>query len=315
MRRRRARERGQRAPLSAGALTARRTDWYRRRARRRVVLGLVALLGGAGIVALALVGSRGRPGSAPVTHAAVGAPRFIASRPHSLHGLGPYSSVYRVLRYTSYVRLAGSRRREVALSFDDGPGPYTSAIIRILTRTHTPATFFVIGRQVAAYRRLIATEARDGFDVGDHTETHPFLSALPEALQETQIVEAAQAIHGAGAPYPHLFRPPYGSFDAATLSVLRALRMLVVLWSVDTSDYLRPGVAKIVYVALSGLRPGAIILMHDGGGPRAETVQALPEIIRGLRRRGYRAVTVAQLVADDPPAHDQPPPQALSGSG
>jgi peptidoglycan/xylan/chitin deacetylase (PgdA/CDA1 family) len=162
---------------------------------------------------------------------------------------------------------------------------------------------------------VIATEARDGFEVGDHTESHPFLSALPQSVQETQIEAAALAIEAAGAPYPHLFRPPYGAFNAATLATLRAARMLIVLWTVDTSDYARPGVQRIVYVALSGLRPGAIILMHDGGGNRLETLEALPRIIRGLRRRGYRPVTIAQLVADDPPPHGQPPPTPLSGAG
>jgi peptidoglycan/xylan/chitin deacetylase (PgdA/CDA1 family) len=246
-----------------------------------LVGGVIAGLGASG-------GGARRPRA--VTHASVGGPSLVVTR-HHLPTKGPadpYRSVDQVLRYTSYVRLGSSRRRDVALTFDDGPGPYTSAIIRILKRTHTPATFFAIGRQVPLYRRVIATEARDGFEVGDHTESHPFLSALPQSVQEAQIEAAALAIEAAGAPYPHLFRPPYGAFNAATLATLRAARMLIVLWTVDTSDYARPGVQRIVYVALSGLRPGAIILMHDGGGNRLETLEALPRIIRGLRRRGYR---------------------------
>jgi peptidoglycan/xylan/chitin deacetylase (PgdA/CDA1 family) len=223
--------------------------------------------------------------------------------------------VDRVLGYTSYIRLGGTRRREVALTFDDGPGPYTRAILRVLRRFHAPATFFVIGRWARAYPQLVAEEARDGFEIGDHTETHPFMAALPPALQEAQIAEAADAIHAAGAPYPRLWRPPYGSFDAATLQILRQLRMLMVLWSADTSDYARPGVRRIVYVAVSGAQPGAIILMHDGGGNRSQTVAALPRIIVRLRQRGFRLVTVAQLLADDPPPVGQPPPQPLAGIG
>ena len=108
-------------------------------------------------------------------------------------------------------------------------------------------------------------------------------------------------------------RPPYGAFNATTLQILRQQRMLLVLWSADTSDYARPGRAKIVYTGISGGQPGAIILMHDGGGDRSETVAALPRIIARLRQRGFKLVTVSQLVGGDPPARDQPPPTPLSG--
>lgn len=110
-----------------------------------------------------------------------------------------------------------------------------------------------------------------------------------------QIVDAGLAIQRAGAPFPHLWRPPYGAFNRATLAILRELKMLVVLWTVDTSDYARPGVARIAYTAISGARPGAIILMHDGGGNRDETLAALPRIIAALRRHGYRLVTISQF--------------------
>lgn len=224
-------------------------------------------------------------------------------------------AVDRVLGYTSYVRLAGNRRREVALTFDDGPGPYTPRILTVLERMDAPATFFVIGRWARAYPKLIARETRDGFEIGDHTETHPPMAALSPALQQSEVVDAATAIVTAGAPYPRLWRPPYGSFNSATLQILHQLRMLMVLWSADTSDYLRPGVKRIVYVAVSGAQPGAIILMHDGGGNRAETAAALPRIILLLRQRGYQLVTVSQLLADDPPPTGQPPPRSLSGLG
>ena len=91
--------------------------------------------------------------------------------------------------------------------------------------------------------------------------------------------------------------------------------MLIVLWSVDTSDYARPGVTRIMYTALSGARPGAIILMHDGGGDRSQTVAALPRVITRLRQRGFRLMTLSQLVAADPPPTHQPPPTPLSGIG
>ncbi len=221
----------------------------------------------------------------------------------------------RVLGYTSYVRLLPHRYRDVALTFDDGPSPYTPKILRILTRMHVKATFFAIGYAVRSYPSLIAEEARDGFEIGDHTETHAYLQEISPAEQVHEIEDQREAVMHAGAPNPVLFRPPYGSFNATTLSILRSQKLLMVLWSVDTSDYARPGVDKIVDTAMSGATSGSIILMHDGGGDRSETVAALPKIIRGLRRRGYHMVTVSQLVAADPPPRHQPPPQPLSGLG
>jgi peptidoglycan/xylan/chitin deacetylase (PgdA/CDA1 family) len=159
-------------------------------------------------------------------------------------------------------------------------------------------------------KRLAAT----GDAIGDHTENHFPLAELRAGQQRDEVVAAGRAITRAGAPAPDLFRPPYGSFNHTTLTMLRAKKLLMVLWSVDTSDYARPGVARIVHAALKGARAGAIILMHDGGGDRSETVAALPQIIRGLRRRGYSLVTVPHLVRDDPPRRGQPPPYPLSGA-
>jgi peptidoglycan-N-acetylglucosamine deacetylase len=296
----------------------------RRRRRRLAVLG-VGLLGVVGVlIAGSGSSSSTRPREAAVSSTTVTttsvAPHTrvaISVAPHTrvASRRSATSSIARVLRYTSYVRLAGARRREVALTFDDGPSPYTGQILAIVRRTHTPATFFVIGRSARLYPRLVADEVPAGAEVGDHTETHAFLSALSASTQASEIAEAASAIRSAGAPTPQLFRPPYGSFNASTVALLRAKRMLMVPWSADTKDYSRPGKARIIYVAVSAARPGAVILMHDGGGDRSETVAALPRIILRLHQRHFRLVTVSQLVADDPPPAGQPPPRPLSGRG
>ena len=120
-------------------------------------------------------------------------------------------------------------------------------------------------------------------------------------------------IPGDGGPFPRLWRPPYGSYNATTLQILKRLRMLMVLWTVDSEDYRRPGVPTIVDRVLAGARPGAIILMHDGGGDRSETIAALPAIVKGLRDRGLRPVTIPQLMLDDPPPPGQQIPQNLAG--
>ncbi len=211
------------------------------------------------------------------------------------------AAVDRVLRYTSTVSRGGARAREVALTFDDGPSSFTPAVVAVLRRLHVPATFFQTGYSITAFPQFARLELEVGLGIGDHTLTHPFLAALAPGAQQGQILGAARQIRAYGAPYPRLFRPPYESFDAATLAAARAAHMLMVLWSVDTRDFSRPGVAQIIGAALSGAGPGAIVLLHDGGGPRAETVAALPGIIRGLRRRHLRPVTVGRLMLDDPP--------------
>ena len=97
--------------------------------------------------------------------------------------------------------------------------------------------------------------------------------------------------------------------------MLRRNRMLMVLWSVDSQDYRQPGARAIVRRVLNGAHPGAIVLMHDAGGARSQTVAALPEIVRKLRHRGYRLVTVPQLLRDDPPPRGQPLPRYVGGAG
>jgi peptidoglycan/xylan/chitin deacetylase (PgdA/CDA1 family) len=126
--------------------------------------------------------------------------------------------------------------------------------------------------------------------------------ALPLSQTEQAPPQArGLAIQRAGASFPHLRRGPYGAFNATTHAILRLLTMLVVQRTVDTSGYTCSGVPRIVCTAVSGSRPGAIILMHDGGGNRSDTVAAFPRIIAAFRRHGNRLVTVSQRVADDPP--------------
>lgn len=212
-----------------------------------------------------------------------------------------------------YVAMGGRRRREVALTFDDGPGPYTLRLLRVLKRRHVPATFFQVGFMVqyfpGAERALRADRATV---LGNHTESHPRLAGTSAAFQAAQVDGALAAQRAAGVPRDTLFRPPYGLDDATTRAVLRARGLLTVLWSIDSHDYLRPGTSTIVARVLDQARPGSIVLMHDAGGDRTQTIAALPAIVTSLRRRGYRLVTVPQLLRDNPPPPRQP---RLGGAG
>ncbi len=210
------------------------------------------------------------------------------------------AAINRTLAYTPYVRIAGAQHREIALTFDDGPGPYTPQILAVLQREHVPATFFEVGILERYFNSSTTEIAADGDVIGDHTEVHAAMSKLSAAKQRAQLLEQASAIERYGASFPRLFRPPYGLWNATTLALLHRYRMLMVLWTVDTNDYRRPGVPAIVNSAVDGARPGAIILLHDAGGDRSQTVAALPKVIAALRRRHYQLVTVPRLLLDNP---------------
>jgi peptidoglycan/xylan/chitin deacetylase (PgdA/CDA1 family) len=230
------------------------------------------------------------------------------------HGsVGADAAVNAVLAYTPFVKEGGDHGRDIALTFDDGPGPYTPGVLSVLERLHVHATFFEIGEMLRYFSASAVRELSDGDVIGDHTETHPEMATLSAHDQHEELFEQIARIELLGGPRPVLFRPPYGSYDATTMRELHALHLLMVLWSVDTEDYLQPGVSTIVRRALAGAHPGAIILMHDGGGTRTQTIAALPTIIRKLRARGFQLVTVPELLRDDPPPPGQPLPSSLRG--
>jgi peptidoglycan/xylan/chitin deacetylase (PgdA/CDA1 family) len=189
----------------------------------------------------------------------------------------------------------GPRRKEVALSFDDGPYPLTPSFVRMLKANGAVATFFMIGEQVTArYRSTLHEELRDGDALGDHTYTHPDL--VTAGGVRSQLERTIQAIRALSGYTPCVFRPPYGDYNSSVLSTAASLGLATILWEVDPSDYTLPGISAIRERVLSQVRPGAIVISHDGGGPRAQTLAAYPAIISALRARGYRFVTVPQLL-------------------
>jgi peptidoglycan/xylan/chitin deacetylase (PgdA/CDA1 family) len=282
---------------------------HHRRRRATAALALVGLALLVGVVVF--VGSGG--GAHQV--ASVGTGGFLG-RIETLAGTGPGSfaaaetaaenqAIDRTLAYTPWVRIAGSQHRELALTFDDGPGPYTPRILAILRRQNVPATFFEVGVLERYFHASTRNIVNLGDTVGDHTFSHAPMARLSPSDQRTQLLEQARSVEQFGAPFPRLFRPPYGLWNSATLQLLHRYRMLMVLWTVDTADYRVPSAKRIVRSVLAGARPGAIILLHDAGGNRVETVAALPAIIAKLRARGYRFVTVPRLLIDNPAPHNQ----------
>ena len=190
-------------------------------------------------------------------------------------------------------------RRAVALTFDDGPSvPYTEELLAILDAHRVKATFFMIGRNVEQHPAVAKAVADAGHVIGNHTYSHPNLELERESYVGAELARAETAIVAATGQRPHLFRPPYGDEDRFTLHESRQLGYVAVEWSVNSKDYRMPGTDAIVANVLAHVHNGAIILFHDGGGDRSQTVEAIARLIPELRRRGYELVTIPELLGE-----------------
>ena len=192
-------------------------------------------------------------------------------------------------------------KRVVALTFDDGPHPlWTPVVQERLAAEHVPATFFLIGHDVVRRPDLMRNELANGSEVGDHTFRHPILTRLRADKVRAELVAGQEAITDNGGPRPTLFRPPYGKTNEAIDAAARAEGMRTILWDLSLEHFVdHVAVAKGVAKLVDQVRPGSIILAHDGGkSDRSRTLQALPLLIAQLKARGYRFVTVTQLLSD-----------------
>ncbi|HUC22387.1 MAG TPA: polysaccharide deacetylase family protein [Streptosporangiaceae bacterium] len=191
--------------------------------------------------------------------------------------------------------------KTVALTFDDGPGKTTGRILRILRRFRAPATFFNIGQNMAARPALLRKEKRYGFVLGNHTWSHPDLTTLTRRQQAAQIDEATAEQRSITGTTPCVFRPPYGNYNATTLSVARDHRLAVWLWSVDPEDWKADGSASAYWVhriirlaETEGIQlQHPVIIMHNQPAGNPATALALPAIIRFFRHHHYRLVTLS----------------------
>ena len=210
-----------------------------------------------------------------------------------------------VLGYPLYS--GNSQLSETALTFDDGPNPsYTAQILAILHQYGVKATFFVIGSQSATYPALVQEEYQQGNVVGNHTRTHPNLVNLTPAEIRTQLQSTSNQIQADTGVLPTIFRPPGGNFNSTVQSIAASLGLSTILWNVDPKDWSLPGTSAIIQNVLKSTHNGSIILMHDGGGNRSETVAALPTIITTLEQRGFQFVTIPQMIENLPPGGTGP---------
>jgi peptidoglycan-N-acetylglucosamine deacetylase len=178
--------------------------------------------------------------------------------------------------------------RAIALTIDDGPDPaYTPQVLQLLRQYQVTATFSMIGINVAAHPDLAKMVAEAGHQIANHTWTHADLARSPAHFVHSELARASAAIHAVTGVQPGLFRAPYGAWSAAVIRQCEHMKMIPLAWSVDPRDWAQPGTRSIVRNIMGNTRPGSIILEHDGGGNRAQTVAALRIVLPRLLDEGY----------------------------
>lgn len=187
-------------------------------------------------------------------------------------------------------------RKEVALTFDDGPWPKsTDAVLAQLKKARIRATFFMVGSAINRRPAVAKRVAAAGMEIANHTQSHRLLGHSSRRVIKGQIGRGARTIRRVLGVKVRWFRPPGGSLSGAVRQEARKQHMRLVLWTVDPRDWSRPGARVIARRILDHVRPGSVVLMHDGGGDRSQTVAALRLVIKGLRARGYSMVTLSRL--------------------
>ncbi|HST15791.1 MAG TPA: polysaccharide deacetylase family protein [Gaiellaceae bacterium] len=213
-----------------------------------------------------------------------------------------HHALRQVLDRRQIVSCGGGHGDAVALTFDDGPSPYTTQLLRILQRGGAHATFFDVGNRLAYWPDAAHAEARLG-GVGNHTWSHAHLTRLPHWLVWLELMRTQYEVGAQVGWKPRLFRTPYAEHSPATDRISLRLGLVEVFWNVDARDDVPDArVGAIVRNVERGLRPGSIILLHD---LHPWTVRALPWILQAIHARGLRAVSVQELLAIDPPAPRQ----------
>ena len=291
-------------PSAQTTQTASRTPVGRDQLRIRwdrvsVLFALIAVL--ALVIAHAVVVAlRGDPGAV----AANPAPIQASDRPVSAEQACPRPATGAVHAAPALHNDEAAPSRTVALTFDDGPGPWTPAVLDVLQQAQVRATFFVVGKSVTAEPEMLRRVLAEGHALGNHTWSHKIPTAAAgwnRARLAVEIERTSQVIFDAAGRKPCLFRPPGGVVKGAD-KVSHAAGLSMILWSVDTRDWANRPASAGNFARLIRKRAAAglaeehpVILLHDGGGDRAATVAALPGIIEDYRARGYRFVTLGKI--------------------
>lgn len=191
-----------------------------------------------------------------------------------------------------------TEEKVVALTFDDGPHPqYTAQVLDLLAKYEASGTFFLVGQHAEKNAELVRRMQEEGHEIANHTYTHPFTKSVPKIMQE--IDQTNDVLYSIIGDSPKLFRPVEGYYTDKLVEEVASAGYKIVMWSwhQDTEDWKNPGVANIVQKVLNGVKAGNVVLFHDGGGNREQTVQALAQILPQLQQQGYRFITISDMLA------------------
>ncbi|CAD5969434.1 Peptidoglycan-N-acetylglucosamine deacetylase [Planktothrix tepida] len=189
-----------------------------------------------------------------------------------------------------------NQEKVIALTFDDGPWLETLKVLAVLQQFDIKATFFILGRNLLLYPEIMQQVVQAGHAVGNHTWTHSYPKMEP-LRAKSEIENTSAKLQLMTGLKTRLFRPPGGILDNGTAEYARSKNYAIIMWSIDTKDYQQASAEILADRVLNQARPGDIVLMHDGGGNRFQTIQSLKIIIPELQKRGYRFVTVPELLA------------------
>lgn len=190
-----------------------------------------------------------------------------------------------------------TEEKVVVLTFDDGPHPkYTEPILNLLEQYDAKSTFFIVGQQAEKNPEIILRMYEDGHELANHTYSHPYTNSVSDILEE--IEQTNEVIFSITGFSPYLFRPVEGYYTDAMVDAVVKEGYKIVMWSwhQDTEDWKNPGVNSIVSKVLNGIQEGNVILFHDGGGNRQQTVKALEKILPELKKQGFKFITISQLL-------------------
>jgi peptidoglycan/xylan/chitin deacetylase (PgdA/CDA1 family) len=189
----------------------------------------------------------------------------------------------------------------VALTFDDGPlSPWTDQVLDLLERTGAPATFFVLGVQIAGREALLRRMVELGCAVEVHAWEHLRMTGQSRDELRRDVDRTRDLITAVTGRAPRFLRPPEGYVDARVLDDIRDTGLIPVFWSAHAADWTRPGTAVIAERIIAGIGDGAILLLHDAGGDRSETVGAVPAVLEAVRARGLRLISLDEVPAGTP---------------
>lgn len=272
--------------------------------RRRLLIGGGALLGAAGVAGTATLltgdGASGTAANRAATAAGgPGARRALKPSTYRLQPIAGYGAPRRralvrpAVRREPFLRLS-AHGRDMVLTFDDGPDPrYTPDILRILRERDVRVVFFVCGEMAVRHQDLLREMADDGHTVGNHTWSHPLLTTLSRSRIHAEMARTSEIIDKAYGQPPLWFRAPYGAWNRTAFQFGAELGMEPLAWTVDTLDWSAPAARTIAERVEKGAAPGVIVLSHDAGGDRSQSVRALREYLPELLDSGYR-ITVPQ---------------------